>query len=153
MNNYDVGPTSCLCSQWCRIHYPPFSRRGKWIPGGCRTTWIQELQFRWLLGPAPLLSIFLENSTGNLSPHAGITAQTFKQTRTGHLMSKQNVVKKPWKKEEKRGLGKRGLGPAWSYTYFFLTWKVAAFRYYFVVCFFYLSVCPRNLTISVLREF
>lgn len=43
----------------------------------------------------------------------------------------------------------------WSYTYFSLTWKAAAFRYYFVLCFFYfyLSVCPRNLTISVLREF
>lgn len=99
-------------------------------------------------GPVPLLSIFLGGSTENLSPHTGLTAWIYKQSGKGHLMRKQNVFKRPWKKNKKRGLGL-----AWSYIHFFLTWKVASYRYYFVVCFFYLSVCPRNLSISVLEEF
>lgn len=150
--NYDVGPTFCLCDQWCRIHYPPFDRRGKQGPEGCRTTRSQESQFKpgqgWHLGSCPLLSIFLGGSTENLSPHTGLTAWIYKQSGKGHLMRKQNVFKRAWKKNKKRGLGL-----AWSYIHFFLTWKVASYRYYFVVCFFYLSVCPRNLSISVLEEF
>lgn len=126
--------------EWCRVHYPPFVEEMEsqdHMEPGVPT---QARARMALTGPGP--PILPRGSTGTMAPTWGSLLASLSRVWSGiwwgiRMYSRGHETTR------------RALGWAWPSTHFFLTWQGASYRYYFVLYFFCLSVCPGNLSISV----
>lgn len=94
-----VPPPACVANGVGFI-IPPFSGRVRNLRGWAIMS--QESQFRRVRGPYPLLSIFLEDSTGNLSPMQGSLPRYLSRLELGIWWANRTLSRnheKRWRKE------------------------------------------------------